>query len=115
MCGSPMLRRSRGLAPLACKTDKIDARVLAVLSQRHLVSEIWLPDPLIRSEREHARFRLHLVKHKSMLKHRIHSTLMSFGHPCPVFRSVRSRRPRAAGELPAARTPGARRSTPAST
>jgi transposase len=93
MCGSPMLRRSRGLAPLACKTDKIDARVLAVLSQRHLVSEIWLPDPLIRSEREHARFRLHLVKHESMLKHRIHSTLMSFGHPCPVFRSVRSRRP----------------------
>jgi transposase len=29
-------------------------------------------------------FRLHLVTHKSMLKHRIHSTLMSFGHPCPV-------------------------------
>jgi Transposase IS116/IS110/IS902 family len=27
---------------------------------------------------------LHLVKHKSMLKHRIHSTLMTFGHPCPV-------------------------------
>jgi hypothetical protein len=24
----------KGLAPLACKTDKIDARVLAVLSQR---------------------------------------------------------------------------------
>ena len=58
--------------------------MLAVLSQRHLVPEIWLPDPLIRSEREQARSRLHLVKHKSMLKHRIHSTLMSFGHPCPV-------------------------------
>ena len=58
--------------------------MLAVLSQRNLVPEIWLPDPLIRSEREQARFRLHLVKHKSMLKHRIHSTLMSFGHPCPV-------------------------------
>jgi transposase len=27
---------------------------------------------------------LHLVKHKSMLKHRIHSTMMTFGHPCPV-------------------------------
>jgi transposase len=77
-------QKVKGLAPLACKTDKIDARVLAVLSQRHPVPEIWLPDPLIRSEREHARFRLHLVKHKSMLKHRIHSTLMSFGHPCPV-------------------------------
>ena len=32
----------KGLAPLACKTDKIDARVLALLSQRDLVSEIWL-------------------------------------------------------------------------
>ena len=30
------------------------------------------------------RFRLNLVKHKSMLKHRIHATLMTFGHPCPV-------------------------------
>jgi transposase len=77
-------QKVKGLAPLACKSDKIDARVLAVLSQRHLVPEIWLPDPLIRSEREQARFRLHLVKHNSMLKHRIHSTLMSFGHPCPV-------------------------------
>ena len=77
-------QKVKGLAPLACKTDRIDARVLAVLSQRDLVPEIWLPDPLIRSEREQARFRLHLVKHKSMLKHRIHATLMSFGHPCPV-------------------------------
>ena len=27
---------------------------------------------------------MHLVKHRSMLKHRIHATLISFGHPCPV-------------------------------
>ena len=77
-------QKVKGLAPLACKTDKIDARVLAVLSERDLVPAIWLPDPRIRSEREQARFRLHLVKHKSMLKHRIHSTMLSFGHPCPV-------------------------------
>ena len=38
-------QKVKGLAPLACKTDKIDARVLAVLSQRDLVPEIWLPDP----------------------------------------------------------------------
>ena len=74
----------KGLAPLACKTDKIDARVLAVLSHRDLVPEIWLPDPRVRCEREQARFRMHLVKHRSMLKHRIHATLISFGHPCPV-------------------------------
>ena len=64
----------KGLAPLACKTDKIDARVLAVLSERDLVPEIWLPDPRVRREREQARFRMHLVKHRSMLKHRIHAT-----------------------------------------
>ncbi len=74
----------KGLAPLACKTDRIDARVLAVLSQRDLVPEIWLPDPRVRQERERARSRLHLVKHKSMLKARVHSTLMSFGRPCTV-------------------------------
>jgi transposase len=77
-------QRVKGLAPLACKTDRVDAMVLAVLSHRNLVPAIWLPDPRVRREREQARFRLHLVKHKSMLKHRIHSTLMTFGHPCPV-------------------------------
>jgi transposase len=77
-------QRVKGLAPLACKTDRIDARVLAVLSERGLVPAIWLPDPAVRREREQARFRLHLVKHRSMLKHRIHSTLITFGKPCPV-------------------------------
>jgi hypothetical protein len=75
----------KGLAPLACKTDKIDARVLAELSWRDLVPAIWLPDPSIRRERELARYRLHLVRHRTTLKNRIlHATLMTFGHPCPV-------------------------------
>jgi transposase len=77
-------QKVKGLAPLACKTDKIDSRVLAVLSQRDLVPAIWLPDPRVREERELARFRLHLVKHRSALKNRIHSTLINFGRPCPV-------------------------------
>jgi len=77
-------QKVKGLAPLAAKTDRIDARVLAVLSHRDLVPAIWLPDPRVRGERELARFRLHLVKHRSQLKNRIHSALMSFGRPCPV-------------------------------
>jgi transposase len=77
-------QKVKGLAPLACKTDKIDSLVLATLSQRDLVPAIWLPDPRVREERELARFRLHLVKHKSALKNRIHSTLINFGRPCPV-------------------------------
>ena len=33
--------------------------------------------------------------HRTTLKNRIHATLITFGHPCPVTRSVRRRRPRA--------------------
>jgi transposase len=60
-------QKVKGLAPLACKTDKIDARVLAELSWRDLVPAIWLPDPSIRRERELARYRLHLVWHRTTL------------------------------------------------
>ena len=74
----------KGLAPLACKTDRIDAWVLAELSRRELVPAIWLPDPTIRAERERARFRLHLVRHRSSLKQRIHATLLTHGKPRPV-------------------------------
>jgi transposase len=76
--------RVKGLAPLACKTDRIDAWVLAELSRLDLVPSIWLPDPAVRAERERARFRLHLVRHRSSLKHRIHATLLTHGKPCPV-------------------------------
>ena len=41
-------QRVKGLAPLACKTDRVDASVLAVLSHRNLVPAIWLPDPRVR-------------------------------------------------------------------
>jgi hypothetical protein len=58
--------------------------VLAELSFRDLVPAIWLPDPQVRRERELARFRLHLVRHRSSLKNRIHSTLITFGKPCPA-------------------------------
>jgi transposase len=74
----------KGLAPLACKTDRIDAWVLAELSRRDLVPAIWLPDPAVRAERERARFRLHLVRHRSSLKQRVHATLLTHGTPCPV-------------------------------
>jgi transposase len=77
-------QKVKGLAPLACKTDRIDSKVLAILSQRDWCRRSGSPTPRIREERELARFRLHLVKHRSMLKHRIHSTLINFGLPCPV-------------------------------
>src|SRR6059058_2409306 len=77
-------QKVKGLAPLACKTDRIDAWVLAELSRRELVPAIWLPDPEVRAERERARWRLHLVRHRVALKNRVHATLLAFGRPCPA-------------------------------
>src|SRR5215218_3955063 len=77
-------QKVKGLAPLACKTDRIDAWVLAELARRDLVPAIWLPDPLVRAERERARWRLHLVRHRSSLKQRVHAVLLTHGKPCPV-------------------------------
>src|SRR5436305_9073447 len=77
-------QKVKGLAPLACKTDRIDAWVLAELARRDLVPAIWLPDPQVRAERERARWRLHLVRHRSSLKQRVHALLLTHGKPCPV-------------------------------
>jgi len=77
-------QKVKGLAPLACKTDRIDAWVLAELSRRDLVPAIWLPDFEQRSARERARFRLYLVRQRTSLKNRLHAQLMAFGHRCPV-------------------------------
>jgi transposase len=77
-------QRVKGLAPLACKTDRIDAWVLAELARRDLVPALWLPDPAVRGERERARFRLHLVRQRTALKNRVHATLIAHGYPCPV-------------------------------
>src|SRR5436190_760624 len=77
-------QKVKGLAPLACKTDRIDAWVLAELARRDLVPAIWMPDPLVRAERERARWRLHLVRHRSSLKQSVHAVLLTHGKPCPV-------------------------------
>ncbi len=69
----------KGITPLACKTDRVDARALAQLSLLDLVPAIWLPDPEVRQERERSRFRIRLVNQRSALKQRISAMLMTFG------------------------------------
>ena len=76
--------RVKALAPLTAKTDRIDARVLAELSRRDLIPAIWLPSPGVRGMRELARFRLHLVRHRTALKNRIHSSLITWGIAVPM-------------------------------
>lgn len=70
---------AKGMAKPACKTDKTDAKVLAELSRLGIVPAIWLPPMPVRAGREWARWRFHLVKHRSMFKNRVHSILMNFG------------------------------------
>jgi transposase len=49
------------VAPLAAKTGKVDARLLAELSRRELVPALWLPLLDERGLRERLRRRMHLV------------------------------------------------------
>ena len=89
-------QKVKGLARLACKTDRVDSLVLATLSQRDLVPSVWLPDPRVREQRELARFRLQpgqaqvaAQEPRSLLADQLRQTL-------PSQRPVRSRGPQAA-------------------
>ncbi|HKH22805.1 MAG TPA: IS110 family transposase [Solirubrobacterales bacterium] len=72
-------RKVRDVAPLACKTDRVDARVLAELRRRELVPELWLPSPEDRALRERLRRRAHLVKTRTSARNRIFGLLTQFG------------------------------------
>jgi hypothetical protein len=100
-------QKVKGLAPLACKTDRIDAWVLAELCRRDLVPAIWLPTPGVRAERERARFRLHLVRHRvgGVEEPGARDPAGVRASVCDQ-RSVRPGRPPTAGPVGAARTVG---------
>ena len=55
-------RKVKAIAPLACKTDRVDARVLAELVCRDLVPKVWVPSLDERAMRERLRRRSHLVR-----------------------------------------------------
>jgi transposase len=75
--------------------------VLAELARRDLVPEVWLLSPSVRGERERARYRMHLVR-RTMLKNRIHQTLIAHGHARPTANlfTAKGRALLAALELP---------------
>jgi transposase len=79
-------RKVKGLAPLACKTDKVDARVLAELCRRDLVPAVWLPCLDDRALRERLNRRMHLVRMRTMARNRIHGVLTQWGLKIPVAR-----------------------------
>ena len=72
-------RKVRDVAPLACKTDKVDARVLAELARRDLVPELWVPSLDDRALRERLRRRMHLVRMRASAMNRIFGLLTQWG------------------------------------
>jgi len=72
-------RKVRDIAPLACKTDKVDARVLAELCRRDLVPALWLPSLEDRALRERLRRRMHLVRLRTSARNRIFGLLTQWG------------------------------------
>lgn len=69
----------RDVAPLACKTDKVDARVLAELCRRDLVPALWIPSLDDRALRERLRRRTHLVGLRASAMNRIFGLLTQWG------------------------------------
>ncbi len=72
-------RKVRDVAPLACKTDKVDARVLAELCRRDLVPELWVSSLPERALRERLRRRMHLVRLRGSAQNRIFGLLTQWG------------------------------------
>jgi transposase len=72
-------RKVKTVAPLAAKTDRVDARLLAELSRRGLVPALWLPSLDERALRERLRRRMHLVRLRTSAKGRIFGLQTQWG------------------------------------
>jgi len=65
------------------KTDKLDARGLAVLSLNGTLPAVWIPPGELRDQRELARMRIFLVHIRTGLKNRIHATFAKYAITFP--------------------------------
>lgn len=72
-------RKVKAVAPLACKTDRVDARVLAELARRDLVPALWVPAVDERAVRELLRRRTHLVRLRTSAINRTFGLMTQWG------------------------------------
>jgi transposase len=72
-------RKVKAIAPLACKTDRVDARVLAELARRDLVPTVWVPPIDDRAIRERLRRRSHLIRLRTSSINRTFGLLTQWG------------------------------------
>ena len=68
---------------LTKKTDKLDARGLAILLRNGTLPEVWIPPSELRDQRELLRMRIFLVRLKTRVKNRIHGTLARYNIRVP--------------------------------
>jgi transposase len=60
------------------KTDKLDARGLAVMLRNGSLPSVWIPPAEIRDQRELPRMRSAMVHMRTMIKNRIHATFAKY-------------------------------------
>ena len=72
LCNPLEAKRRMGLTH---KTDKLDARGLAILLRNGTLPEVWIPPGELRDQRELLRLRIFLVRLRTRVKNRIHGTL----------------------------------------
>jgi len=60
------------------KTDKLDAKGLALLLRNGTLPSVWIPPAELRDQRELPRMRIAFVRVRTMLKNRIHAALAKY-------------------------------------
>jgi transposase len=61
------------------KTDRLDARGLAILLRNETLPEVWIPPGELRDQRELLRTRMTLRDQRTELKNRVHAALAKYG------------------------------------
>jgi transposase len=80
LCNPHEAKRRMGLTN---KTDKLDARGLAILLRNGTLPEVWIPPSELRDQRELLRLRIFLVRLRTRVKNRIHGTLARYNVQVP--------------------------------
>ena len=83
LCNPHEAKRRMGLTN---KTDKLDAKGLAILLRNGTLPEVWIPPSELRDQRELLRLRIFLVRLRTRVKNRIHGTLARHNVQVPGLR-----------------------------
>jgi transposase len=76
-------RKAKLLMGLVNKTDKLDAKGLAMLLRNGTVPSVWIAPGALRDQRELPRLRMTFVRMRTALKNRIHAAFAKYGIAFP--------------------------------